>query len=57
MNIKLEKAGGIRGALLVADKAHQLGLKVWVGVMVGSSLNSNAAGMYQSGMNSCGDRG
>lgn len=43
VNVKLEKAGGIRGALLAADKAHQLGLKVWIGVMVGSSLNSNAA--------------
>jgi L-alanine-DL-glutamate epimerase-like enolase superfamily enzyme len=44
VNVKLEKAGGIRGALLAADKALELGLKVWIGVMVGSCLNSNAAG-------------
>eukprot|EP00026_Physarum_polycephalum_P009161 Phypoly_transcript_09273.p1 GENE.Phypoly_transcript_09273~~Phypoly_transcript_09273.p1 ORF type:complete len:423 (+),score=78.39 Phypoly_transcript_09273:66-1334(+) len=43
VNVKMEKAGGIRGALLAADKAHELGLQVWIGVMVASSLNSNAA--------------
>jgi L-alanine-DL-glutamate epimerase-like enolase superfamily enzyme len=43
--VKMEKAGGIRGALLAIDKARELGLRVWIGVMVASSLNSNAAGM------------
>ena len=45
VNVKMEKAGGIRGALKAIDKARELGLQVWVGVMVASSLNSNAAGM------------
>lgn len=45
VNVKMEKAGGIRGALIAANKAHELGLQVWIGVMVGSSLNSNAGGM------------
>eukprot|EP01111_Echinosteliopsis_oligospora_P016324 TRINITY_DN6734_c0_g1_i1.p1 TRINITY_DN6734_c0_g1~~TRINITY_DN6734_c0_g1_i1.p1 ORF type:complete len:430 (-),score=69.52 TRINITY_DN6734_c0_g1_i1:84-1373(-) len=43
VNLKLEKAGGIRAALIAADQALALGLKVWIGVMVGSCLNSNAA--------------
>ncbi len=42
-NIKLEKAGGIRRALSVTLAARQLGQRVWIGSMVGSSLNSNAA--------------
>ncbi len=44
VNVKLEKAGGVRGAIVAIDRAHQLGLSVWIGVMVASSLNSNAAG-------------
>jgi len=43
VNIKLEKAGGIRGALKTIHCAKQNGLKVWIGMMVASNLNSNSA--------------
>ncbi|GAM28921.1 hypothetical protein SAMD00019534_120970, partial [Acytostelium subglobosum LB1] len=43
VNIKLEKTGGVREALIAITKARDLGMKVWIGSMVGSSLNSNAA--------------
>ncbi|CUG91780.1 chloromuconate cycloisomerase, putative [Bodo saltans] len=38
VNVKLEKAGGIRGALRAACRARELGLYVWIGTMVSSSL-------------------
>jgi L-alanine-DL-glutamate epimerase-like enolase superfamily enzyme len=41
VNIKLEKCGGILGALELAASARAYGLKVWLGTMVGSTLNSN----------------
>ncbi|EGG24276.1 mandelate racemase/muconate lactonizing enzyme domain-containing protein [Cavenderia fasciculata] len=43
VNIKLEKTGGIRGALLAVTEAKKHNLDIWVGSMVGSSLNANAA--------------
>eukprot|EP00826_Nyctotherus_ovalis_P055642 TRINITY_DN7408_c0_g1_i4.p1 TRINITY_DN7408_c0_g1~~TRINITY_DN7408_c0_g1_i4.p1 ORF type:complete len:157 (+),score=37.56 TRINITY_DN7408_c0_g1_i4:261-731(+) len=41
VNIKLEKCGGYRAALQCIKKAKELGLKVWIGAMVGSSLLMN----------------
>jgi len=41
INIKLEKCGGHRAALKCIQKANELGLKVWIGAMVGSSLLTN----------------
>ncbi|NJO12374.1 MAG: dipeptide epimerase, partial [Gammaproteobacteria bacterium] len=38
VNIKLDKCGGLTEALLMAQAAQRLGLKVMVGNMVGSSL-------------------
>lgn len=38
VNIKLDKAGGLTAALLLRDRAHELGLKIMVGCMVGTSL-------------------
>lgn len=38
VNIKLDKAGGLTEALLVADRARALGLKIMAGSMVGTSL-------------------
>lgn len=38
VNIKLDKCGGLTEALLMAQRARELGLKVMVGNMVGSSL-------------------
>jgi L-Ala-D/L-Glu epimerase / N-acetyl-D-glutamate racemase len=38
VNIKLDKAGGLTEALLVAERARTLGLKVMVGSMVATSL-------------------
>lgn len=38
VNIKLDKCGGLTEALLMADRAHQLGLRVMVGNMGGTSL-------------------
>lgn len=40
VNLKLEKAGGIRGLIRAAQCARLCGLRVWIGCMVGSSLNS-----------------
>ena len=37
VNIKLDKCGGLTGALLIADEARRLGLGVMVGNMVGTS--------------------
>jgi L-alanine-DL-glutamate epimerase-like enolase superfamily enzyme len=42
VNIKMEKAGGLRQAMRAAQAARDAGLKMWLGVMVGSVLNSNA---------------
>ena len=39
VNIKLDKTGGLTEALLVADRARALGLKVMVGSMVATSLS------------------
>lgn len=41
INIKLEKCGGIVGALELATAARARQLNVWLGTMVGSTLNSN----------------
>jgi L-Ala-D/L-Glu epimerase len=38
VNIKLDKTGGLTEALLVADEARRLGLKIMVGSMVATSL-------------------
>ncbi|AZL59001.1 dipeptide epimerase [Tabrizicola piscis] len=38
VNLKLDKTGGLTEALLARDLARQMGLKVMVGCMVGSSL-------------------
>ena len=38
MNIKLDKTGGLTEALLVAEQARALGLKIMVGSMVATSL-------------------
>jgi L-alanine-DL-glutamate epimerase-like enolase superfamily enzyme len=42
VNIKMEKAGGYRPALLAITHARAAGLKVWLGCMVGSNLNCTA---------------
>ncbi|MFL9842268.1 dipeptide epimerase [Sphingomonas sp. ST-64] len=39
INIKLDKCGGLTEALMMADKAEELGLGVMVGNMVGTSLS------------------
>jgi L-alanine-DL-glutamate epimerase-like enolase superfamily enzyme len=38
VNIKLEKAGGMRGAIVAMCRARALGLRVWIGTMVSSCL-------------------
>jgi L-alanine-DL-glutamate epimerase-like enolase superfamily enzyme len=38
VNIKLDKTGGLTEALLVAERARALGLKIMVGSMVATSL-------------------
>ncbi|WP_376704312.1 N-acetyl-D-Glu racemase DgcA [Mesorhizobium sp. ISC25] len=38
VNIKLDKSGGLTAALVLRDRARQLGLGVMVGCMVGTSL-------------------
>jgi len=44
VNVKLEKAGGYRRALSLLHVArHELRVDTWMGVMVGSSLNSTQA--------------
>ncbi len=45
VNVKLEKCGGFRGALQCVETAHKLGLKIWVGIMVGTSVLSSMAAM------------
>ena len=39
VNVKLDKAGGLSGALEMVDRAHALGLGVLAGCMVSSSLS------------------
>ena len=39
INIKLDKCGGLTEALAIAGRCHELGLKVMVGNMMGSSLS------------------
>ncbi|KAL0482323.1 enolase [Acrasis kona] len=39
VNVKLEKAGGIRGALLAILTAREYGLETWFGCMVSSKLS------------------
>lgn len=43
VNIKLEKAGGYRGALRLMHEARQAGVGLWLGCMVGSSPNATQA--------------
>jgi L-alanine-DL-glutamate epimerase-like enolase superfamily enzyme len=43
VNVKMDKAGGFRGAVRALHAAKQRGLKTWVGMMVGSKLASTAA--------------
>lgn len=43
INVKLEKAGGYRGALALLHAASTAGVATWLGCMVGSSLNSTQA--------------
>ncbi len=38
INIKLDKTGGLTGALVLADRARELGLDIMVGCMVATSL-------------------
>jgi L-Ala-D/L-Glu epimerase len=38
VNIKLDKTGGLTAALMLRERAHELGFSVMVGCMVGSSL-------------------
>ena len=45
MNIKLEKCGGFRGALKCYETAKALGLKIWIGIMVGTTVLSSMAAM------------
>jgi L-alanine-DL-glutamate epimerase-like enolase superfamily enzyme len=43
VNVKLEKCAGLRGALRAIDTARSLELRIWIGTMVGSLLNSTGA--------------
>lgn len=43
VNIKLEKAGGIRSALIAIECAKKNNLKVWIGMMMSSVLGTNTA--------------
>lgn len=43
VNIKLEKAGGIRAAMLAVVEARRRGLRVWVGTMVSTCLGCSQA--------------
>jgi len=42
--VKIEKSGGIRGAVEALYQADNLAMHKWVGIMIGSSLNSSQAG-------------
>lgn len=39
VNVKLEKAGGVRAALEALLQAQKFNLKLWIGIMVGSRVN------------------
>jgi L-alanine-DL-glutamate epimerase-like enolase superfamily enzyme len=41
VNIKLEKCGGLRGALQAVEEARRHEMLVWFGCMVGSNVNSS----------------
>jgi L-alanine-DL-glutamate epimerase-like enolase superfamily enzyme len=43
VNVKIEKSAGIRGAVEALYQAEKLGMQKWVGIMIGSSLNSTQA--------------
>jgi L-alanine-DL-glutamate epimerase-like enolase superfamily enzyme len=43
INIKLDKCGGLTEALMMADQARRLGLKVMVGNMAGATLSTAPA--------------
>jgi L-alanine-DL-glutamate epimerase-like enolase superfamily enzyme len=43
VNVKLEKAGGLRGALRALVLAQQMGLRTWIGIMVSSALGTAQA--------------
>jgi len=43
INIKLDKCGGLTEALMMADRARRLGLKVMVGNMAGATLSTAPA--------------
>mmetsp|Transcript_27014 Transcript_27014/g.69488 ORF Transcript_27014/g.69488 Transcript_27014/m.69488 type:complete len:342 (-) Transcript_27014:19-1044(-) len=43
VNVKLDKAGGIRGGLEALLRARELGLELWVGIMVSSTLSCSYA--------------
>jgi len=45
VNLKLEKCGGFRGALKCYETAQKLKLKIWIGIMVGTSVLSTMAAM------------
>ena len=49
INIKLDKTGGLTEALLMRDRARELGFGVMVGCMVGTSLAHGARGAVGPG--------
>lgn len=49
INIKLDKTGGLTEALLMAQAAHEAGLKIMVGCMVGTSLAMAPAVLIAAG--------
>lgn len=49
VNIKLDKTGGLTGALAMRKRADALGLKVMVGCMVGTSLGMAPAALVAQG--------
>lgn len=56
VNIKLEKSGGIRGALHAILAANRANLCVWMGTMVASTLNCSAvASLLPLATFGCGD--
>lgn len=43
VNIKIEKSAGFRGAVEALYEAEKLEMHKWIGIMIGSSLNSTQA--------------
>jgi L-alanine-DL-glutamate epimerase-like enolase superfamily enzyme len=43
LNIKLDKFGGLTEALMMAERARQLGMKIMVGNMAGATLSTAPA--------------